>query len=83
MADQHAEGCAVFIDYKERDFIFFWQKYHMYDHAIGLEDPAEMEAPRGEWDPYSVPSADGRQHGIEKGWTLETGNHNKCSLIPN
>ncbi len=77
-----ADECAVFIDYKEMDFIIFWQKYHMYDHGAGFEDPAEMEAPWGEWRPEAIVIADGPRHGLEEGWTLEHGHHTECPWIP-
>ena len=77
-----ADDCAEFIDYKERDFWFIWQPFHIHDHGEGFEDPAEMEAPRGEWDPESIVIADGPRHGLEAGWTLEHGVHTECPWTP-
>lgn len=77
-----ADQCAEFIDYKEKDFWFIWQPYHMHDHGVGFEDPAEMEAPGGEWDPKTIIIADGPRHGLEEGWTAEHGVHTECPWLP-
>ncbi len=77
-----ADDCAEFIDYKEMDFWFIWQPYHMHDHGQGFEDPAEMEAPWGEWEPKRIIIADGPRHGLKEGWTLEHGEHKECLWTP-
>ena len=78
-----ASDCGFFLDYKEVDLWIFWDKYHMWDHEIGLQDPAEMEAPWGEWEyaPTAYQYADGPKHSLKRGWTLEHGEHEKCELI--
>lgn len=81
-ASPPADDCAEFIDYKEWDFWFIWQKYHMYDHGVGFEDPAEMEDPRGEWEPKAIVMATGPRHGLQEGWTLEHEHHTECPWIP-